>query len=162
MEYDSKSEKVYRWRWVRGILVEVFAKGAIDHAAWDRFIAELAQKRADTRGVLVLTTGAGPSPSQRAALRKVIGEGASVPAAILENSRLSRGITSALNLLLPPEARPRVFSPDQLDEALAYLQVPSPSRPEVRNAMVELQRELGMAVQVGQDTSQVSRTGSSD
>jgi hypothetical protein len=146
MEEESESKKIYRWRWVGDILVQVFGKGPVDHADWDSFITEFRQRRAETKGTLVVTLGAGPSGSQRASLRSVLDQGPPLPTAILHGSRLSHGIASAIALLLPPEARPRGFAQDQLGDAFEYLQVPPESQNGCRNAVAEMERELGISV----------------
>ena len=135
---------VVTWRWVADFFVEVFAESAISNSDWGRLLADLEQGRARLKGVLVSTKGATPSAAQRLELRKILEQGAPVPAAILSESPMVRMALFALNLFLENEARPRPFAPGQIDDALAHLKAPRELWPQFRQAIAEMQRALGI------------------
>ncbi len=128
------------WCWVDSFLVEVFGAEAVVDTEWGKLVAEIAQRRDRLRGVLVVTAGGTPSVSQRAELTGAL-QGSSVPAAILNDSRLVRIALTAINYFVRGQARQ--FSPDQLDAALLYLMVPESLWPQVRSAITRLQAEVG-------------------
>lgn len=133
-------ERTAAWCWIDGFLVEAFGVEAVAEAEWGKLVAEIAQQRESLRGVLVVTAGGTPSVSQRAELTAAL-QGASAPAAILNDSVLVRLALTAINYFVRGQARQ--FSPDQLDAALLYLKVPESLWPQVRGAVTRLQAELG-------------------
>jgi hypothetical protein len=143
MEHETELPSVFRWRWVDDFMVEVVSDGEIGKADWRLFLSDLAGGRARLKGVLVLTKGGVPSAPQRAELRAVLEKGSPPLAAILTDSQLVRMALTALNYFLEREERPRPFAPHQLDDALEYLRMPPALWPECRNAIEEMQRELG-------------------
>ena len=56
---------------------------------------------------------------------------------------MARVALTALNYFLKDAARPRPFAPSQIDEALAHLMVPRPLWPRCRQALAEMQGDLG-------------------
>ena len=128
------------WCWVGSFLVEAFGTEAVVEAEWGKLVAEIAQRRDGLRGVLVVTAGGTPSATQRAELTAAL-QGASVPAAILNDSVLVRIALTAINYFVRGQARQ--FSPDQLDAALLYLKAPESSWPQIRDAITRLQAEVG-------------------
>ncbi len=144
MEHETEPPGVFRWRWVGDFMVEVVSVGEIGKADWTLFLSDLGGGRARLKGVLVLTRGGVPSAPQRAQLRAVLEQGSPPLAAILTDSQLVRMALTALNYFLEGEERPRPFAPHQLDEALGYLRMPPSLWPECRNAIEEMQSELGV------------------
>jgi len=115
-----------------------------DEKEWQQYV-EFVRTRLEA-GVkpraLVVTDGAGPTSAQREQLSKVLEPHAKVSrAAVLTESRLGRGIVTALSWFVPGF---RAFAPRDMDRALDYLEVPPISRKEVIGLVEDLQRELGV------------------
>lgn len=89
---------------------------------------------------LVLSLGGGPSAKQRKQLMDAShGRAAQIPCAILTDSVMVRGITTAISWFVPEV---RSFRPEEIEPALQYLRVTTPAS-EVRKVIDELKRELG-------------------
>jgi hypothetical protein len=117
---------------------------------WDAYLAMASEGMKAAGGVarfkqLIVTDGGGPNAAQRKAVMELAsryGDPAAMKIAVVSNSVGVRGIVTAFNWLGAPL---RAFSPTQLGEAFAYLNVPD-------DAVLELCRvisELGASVAGG-------------
>lgn len=89
---------------------------------------------------VVISLGGGPSAKQRKQLMDVSGgRAAKIPCAIMTESAVVRGITTAISWFVPEV---RSFRLDELEEALAYLRITTPVA-EVKKVIDELRLELG-------------------
>ena len=96
-----------------------------------------AHRRERHQRTLVVTAGGGPTAAQRKAILDVSG-GKGLPAAILTDSVMVRGIVTALSWFVP---RVRAYPPDDLQGALAHLDMTMPITVAQR-IINELKREL--------------------
>jgi hypothetical protein len=87
---------------------------------WKAYVRDVERWLPDLVGTMIVTDGGGPTSAQRRELKEVFSRNgrASVRTAVLSNSLMVRGIVNALNLFNPGI---RVFRPDAVDEALAYI-----------------------------------------
>jgi hypothetical protein len=127
------------WCWVGDYLLEVSANDPVSKSEWGELMVEIAAHRERLQGVLVLTGSSAPTATQRAELTEAL-RGSTVAAAILSSSTVVRTALTAINFFVKGLARP--FTHDQLDDALAYLQVPEALRPEIRAALKRIKAEL--------------------
>jgi hypothetical protein len=110
-------------------------------AEWAEYLRDLARWLPDSVGLLIVTTGGGPTSSQRRALREVAAAvpTATTPTAVVSSSRLVRGIVIAISLFAPSI---RVFAPEALADALAYVKVHPADQAEMLAQLEQLQRTL--------------------
>ena len=102
-------------------------------------LADMMAKNLHDRAV-VLSLGGGPSAKQRKQLMDASGgRAANIPCAILTESVMVRGITTAISWFVPEV---RSFRPDELEAALGYLKITTPPA-DVRKVIEELRLELG-------------------
>jgi hypothetical protein len=125
--------------WVGDYLVEASADEPISKPEWGELMAEIASRREHMQGVVVLAGATPPTATQRAELTEALA-GASVHAAILTDSPVVRLALTAINFFVRGPGR--AFAPDKIEDALAYLKVPSALVPEIRAALVRLKAEL--------------------
>jgi hypothetical protein len=144
MGQEPRAGNTFRWCWVGDFVVEVCGEGEISRAEWGALLADLGRNRARLRGVLVETKGGAPTASQREELRVVLEQGTPLLAAILTDSKVARLALTALNYFLTQEARPRPFAPQDLDDALEYLQMPRTLWLECRKALQAMHGQLGL------------------
>ncbi len=117
---------------VGSLIVSAHDSDAPTDAEWD---AMLSLIRGAT-GALVYTSGGGPNSAQRkrAAERGLT----ALRSAVLTTSTMARGVVTALSWLGATDTR--AFGPEQVEEALAFLNVPAAERKEV-TATLELLRK---------------------
>lgn len=119
-------------------MVAVLGPTAVSDAEWNDFVSTLAAGVAAhlPSRALVVTLGAAPSPAQRVRLEAALGPvKAKVKAAIISDGTFTRGVVNALALFTPGY---HAFSPDRLDEAIAYLDVRFDDAEEIRATVARL------------------------
>jgi hypothetical protein len=130
----------------------LLAHGSVPPAQdeWDQYVAALAQAhKSGLTGLLVLTDGPGPNSSQRKQVSSF-----DLRSAVLTPAAVARGIVTALSWF---GANIRAFTPEQIDEALEYLQVPRVEQLQVLRVLAGLRVELA-----GKPAKSVERLGSSE
>jgi hypothetical protein len=90
---------------------------------------------------LVLSEGGKPNARQRAEFSKVVGDH-SIRTALVTGSVLARGAITAMSWF---NADMRAFAPDNLDEAFAFLGIPSSQHDRFRSAIAELRAEMRLS-----------------
>lgn len=113
---------------------------------WDGYVQALRRFREATGeelGVLVVTEGGRPNTVQRTDMNAAfdLGDGTRVPTAVVAESRMARGVVTALGWFNPGI---KAFHPDELEAALEHLGVPPRDRAEVRRTVDALREELGL------------------
>lgn len=89
---------------------------------------------------IVVSEGGGPNSAQRQQLNEIIEPYRSVlKVAVLTRSPLARGIVTALSWFNPVF---RPFSPDDLEHALEYLEMPRTKHGEVQNLLTSVRKQL--------------------
>jgi hypothetical protein len=132
-----------RWRMIGGYQVSVMNKSNPTKEEWDEMIQRLAPMIAELKGTVVYTLGGAPSATQRRHLRGLFDKQTPPPAAILTESVVAQTAITALNLFFGGAFR--AFSPQALKEALLFVKVPSSDWELIRQALIELSRELGVS-----------------
>ncbi len=99
-------------------------------------LVEAVKREAHDR-TLVVSAGGGPSPRQRKAILEASG-GKALPAAILTDSIVVRGIATAIAWFVPEV---RAYPPHELQAALDHLKVKTPAA-TVQRVIDELEREM--------------------
>src|SRR5689334_10572703 len=117
-----------------GILVTCHVEQP-DDVEWAEHLAFLISVADSLRGVLVVTETPITS-SQRQRLTSVLRGRPPLRVAVVTSSALVRGVITALTWVGVKERR--AFAPDDLLEAIAYLQVPSDERRSLAEIVVEL------------------------
>lgn len=87
---------------------------------------------------LVFSDGAGPNAQQRKAVADYL-KGRPSPLAIVTGVTIMRGVVTALGWFNP---QVKAFAPDQLEDALRYLDVPQIKRDSILRDAHEIQSEL--------------------
>ncbi len=105
---------------------------------WRQYIEFVATHRHRVRKGLVLENGRGPNAAQRKALVDVLGD-LEVLTAVVMKDPLTRGVVTALSWFKRGFA---TFRPDEVDRALAWLQLGSDEAKEVLALASALQRLL--------------------
>jgi hypothetical protein len=123
-------------------LLLVHGRDAPRDEEWSAYLADMERWLAHCVGVLITSEGGGPNSGQRRALRDLMARMTvpGAPTAVVSSSLLVRGIVIALSVF---DAKIRVFKPDDLDAALAYIRVTSEQRPGLLAAADRLRRGLG-------------------
>ncbi len=119
----------------KGTVIVVLGATAPTDGDW-KLLVEAHRKEHHQRA-LVVTAGGGPTPAQRKAILDVTG-GKGLPAAIMTNSVVVRGIATALSWFAPGV---RAYAPNDLKGALAHLHVSVPIN-IVQRVIDELKLEL--------------------
>jgi hypothetical protein len=126
-------------RRVREIVVFVLSRQAPTDAEWDEMLVIYRQLARPTLPcALVYTAGGAPNAKQRASLRDV----GSARIAVLTASAVARAAGVAVSWFNPEI---RIYGPHDVEKALNHLDVPEAERRELRQALAELQRALGLA-----------------
>lgn len=99
---------------------------------WRKQLDFFRKHRAEIRYVVVTgQEGSGPTSRQRQELASMLTESsASIPTVALLNSRLSRGILTALTWMTRRDMR--AYAPNDLDDALEWLGLSDTAKAEVR------------------------------
>lgn len=109
-----------------------------DDADWEVLVE--AQKRDGHDRTLVVTAGGAPTARQRKAILDASG-GKGLPAAVLTDSVVVRGITTAISWFVQDV---RAFPPHDLQAALDHLKIRAP-RATVQRVIDELKLEMEQA-----------------
>jgi hypothetical protein len=109
-----------------------------DDADWAQLVE--AMKKDRHQRTLVVTAGGGPSAAQRKAILDASG-GKGLPAAILTDSVVVRGIATAISWFVPDV---RAYPPGDLQSALDHLKITTPQR-AVQRVIDELKHEMAAA-----------------
>jgi hypothetical protein len=99
----------------------------------------MAKQDLDKIRSLVLDAGGGLTAAQRKASADLM-KGRVHVSAVVSDSPFVRGIVTALSWF---GHKVSAFHPDKLDDALAYLSVPSYDRQRVRDTVLRLQKDVG-------------------
>jgi len=129
----TPSYVVFDWAIVGGIVVARALPGDISNDVWNRFLEAISEN--NTEYVLTLALG---SPSLTATQRKAAADllkRKSIPAAVVTESPLVRGIVTAVSWL---GAKTKSFSWKDLDQAVEYCGVMgTPAESELREVIAE-------------------------
>jgi len=130
---------------VEGVAVMVAGRLNPSDAEWDGYIDFL--EAMGTPGpfarTLAVTAGGAPSSAQRVRLVARIGEqrrGSKV--ALVTRSTFARGVLNAWSLVRPGY---RAFAPEDLDEAIRFLDIPLAREGDVKSLLQRLRAELAVA-----------------
>jgi hypothetical protein len=121
------------------LLLGVFGPGNPRDEEWEAYLAAYRKIPAGRARVISFTSGGGPNSAQRMRLQDIL-QGGRQPCAVITRSKTARAIVSALAWFNPDV---RAFSPDRLDEALAFLGLPAASREALLQSADRLETELG-------------------
>jgi hypothetical protein len=119
VELMAVDSQTMRTSWQAGVWVIVQTARPPRDEEWSTHCAEVLERREQTRGVLVLSMGGGPSSRQRAELRTVQGR-TSVPTALLTDSTVVGAMVMSLNWF-SGESMAAAFATSDLSGALKYL-----------------------------------------
>lgn len=112
---------------------------------WSSYISALtesaAQRGLELLPTLVLSDGGGPNTIQRAAINDLQERmRTTARVAFVSDSPLLRGVTRTMTWFNP---KFRSFSPQDFSEAVAHLGVPAAKVDLIRNAILEMELEIG-------------------
>ena len=136
------------FHWGKAGNVGVFVHGHKEprEKEWRDSIDQLAAQADTMKGVLVYTLGGGPNSTQRKYLADMwLRRGAMLPTALVTPSSVVRGIVTALNWVLPKPIR--TFSPDQVQEAMRFLQLDDDDARIAVAKLAEFRAALGVVDQ---------------
>jgi hypothetical protein len=108
---------------------------------WEAYLCTIEQHGIVRTMQLIITDGAAPTRAQRRRLDRFVA-GHEVPVAVLSESTAVRVMVSAFAKL---NRGLRAFSPADLTEALAFLEVPSSRAALIEREINRLRRSLGRA-----------------
>lgn len=112
---------------------------------WDTYIAFLGQQPAPKTRILVYSRGGSPDAVQRKKIVQV-GQahyGGILPTAVMTDSPLARGAVTAITWLVTKN-KMAAFPLTKLEEALAFLEIPSTMLAEVRATISRLESEMNV------------------
>ncbi len=126
---------------VDDLLVLCHSEDNPTEAEWDRWIA--TERLRKHRALLVITRGGAPNSKQRARVAEVLGAnaGPTPPVALLTDSAVLRTLMTAFTWLLGRQHRMKAFSPEAIDDAVAWTAVDVRAE-RVRIAIRRLQAAL--------------------
>jgi hypothetical protein len=130
------------FREVRGCLLLVHGRDAPGDAEWSAYVESLRLyvERARMPRLLIVTEGGAPSPAQRSAVNKKAGPRyREAKVAVITASTFARGIVMAMRLV---RGNIQAFAPEDLKEALRYLDVAPSDVAEINGAIGALRSEL--------------------
>ncbi len=112
---------------------------------WGRWVAFVGKggeaSRAQLR-VLILSKGGSPTPKQRRLIHELMPKtGGGALTAIVLSSVVGRTVVAAMALF---NDKVRAFAPEHLSDALDYLGIPGPLRPELEKVVAGLHDSLGL------------------
>jgi hypothetical protein len=124
-------------------VVLIHGRHPLSDPEWKAYL-EFVRRAVEHEGihrVLVWTAGAGPSSKQRHQGIEIFkSHGGILRTAVLSSSPSARGILSALSWFV--KLQYRVFAPNDMDAALAYLEVPLADTKEIKELTEALKREV--------------------
>lgn len=115
----------------------LLAHGSVPPAPneWSEYVETLSKAhRGGATGLLVLTDGPGPNSSQRKMVSSF-----DLRSAVVTPAAVARGIVTALSWF---GAKISAFAPEQIDDALVYLEVHAADRQRVLRVLAGLRLEL--------------------
>lgn len=124
-----------------GVMVQVHVDKHSD-ADWRAMLDYMVARKDTIRAVMAISQRdeAAPSSKQRAELAETLKHmRAQMPFALLTDSRIARGVLTAINWLTKRQDQSRVFAPDRLDDALSFFALNAEESAAVRS----LVRKLG-------------------
>lgn len=122
----------------KGTAVVVVGPSTPDDAEWELLVVAMRKER--HQRTLVVSAGGGPSAAQRKAILDASG-GKGLPAAIITDSVMVRGIATAIAWFVPDV---RAYAPGELQAALKHLDITMPAA-AVQRVIDELKREMAEA-----------------
>jgi hypothetical protein len=125
------------WAQIEDYLVIAQTKMTPSRKEWSDLLD--CMRRMNYRGALVHTEGGSPNALQRKQLRDTVGN-SEIYTAILTDSPIVRAAMTALNLFV--KSPMRGFTPNDIEEALSYMQVPSRLRPDFQTTLATLKQQL--------------------
>lgn len=130
------------WRWVEDYIVVVHTSTNPPVPDWDQLMMEYATHRDRIEGILVHTEGGSPSAIQRKQTRDALlpRKRPPVHVSVLTTSVAARMAITAFNLFF--DNRMRAYPPEDFDDAVNYIGLPSSMRANVRKTLKELITEL--------------------
>ncbi|HET9933341.1 MAG TPA: hypothetical protein VFQ35_21700 [Polyangiaceae bacterium] len=126
---------------VRNVLIYVHSATAPDDDDWDQVLSFYGAATADAKVcTLVYTEGGAPNAAQRARLNARLGPGI-VRIAVLTPSAIARAAGTAVTWFRP---HVRVFGQHDFDRAMDHLEISPEGRQEIRDALQDMKRTLGL------------------
>jgi hypothetical protein len=125
---------------IEDVNIAVHGVDSPDATDWEAYMKsnrKIYERFSGIRG-LVYTLGGNPSTAQRSELNK-LNEGKNPRVSVMVESRLARGAVTAISWFNPGI---RAFALDQLDDALAHLELSAPLAKRVRSTLAALQEAL--------------------
>lgn len=125
---------------VEDVNIAVHGVDSPDATDWQAYLKsnqKIYERHAELRG-LVYTLGGNPSSAQRNELNK-LNEGKNPRVSVMVESRLARGAVTAISWFNP---RIKAFALDQVDDALAHLELTPVMVKRVRSTLTALQEAL--------------------
>jgi hypothetical protein len=133
------SNKNLVWAVIDRLFLTVYGLDDPTDQEWDAYLRTIEQHGIVRTMQIVITDGAAPTKAQRRRLERLVA-GHEVPVAVLSESTAVRVMVSAFAKL---NRRLRAFSPADLAEALAFLQVPNSRIGLIEQEIIRLRRSLG-------------------
>ena len=125
-----------------GVMVQIHY-GTPPDEEWNAVVGHLEERLSSLVGVLAIAVGeGGPNTAQRARLNAALEK---MPEethfALLSDSRVTRGILTAINWLSGRKKQSHVFSVDDLESAVEALRLTPAQAQEVRDAVARLKAQ---------------------
>jgi hypothetical protein len=122
-----------------GVMVQVHTGPPMD-AEWAAMLDFMVRHKATIKAVLTISQGdSGPTSKQRADLAESLKHMARrLPFALLTDSRVARGVLTAINWLTKRADESRVFPVDGMESALAFFLLDEPEKAAVRALVSKL------------------------
>ncbi len=132
---------------VGNLVVLVHASAPPADAEFDEYIEFLAKQATPRTRILVFSRGGSPNAVQRKKVAEVGDKyyGGDTPTAVMTDSPVARGAVTAITWLLSKN-KMAAFPLDKLEDALAFLQIPSAMTPEVRATIAKLEADMRAGV----------------
>lgn len=122
-----------------GMFVLAHSNKPPSNAEWDSYMKELGKHDPKWVKSLAFTDGGAPTGPQRKLLNDLL-NGRQCRAAVVTSDAFVRGVVTALSWF---NSYVKAFSPDELDEALRYLEVRERYMALVRHEIQILRKRLG-------------------
>jgi hypothetical protein len=124
----------------QGVMVQIYYAVPAD-PEWDDMLTFTAARRSSLRAFLAVARGGiGPTSKQRQRLAEVLKAfPLQVPFALMSDSRVNRGVLTAINWITGRGNVSRAFPVQELDPAFDFLKVEMGARGEVRDLMKSLE-----------------------
>jgi hypothetical protein len=123
---------------VGNVLVSVYTDKPPSDDEAAAILAEMKKLDLNQTRAFIVTSGGAPTTAQRKRVYDMLGP-VELTAAVLSDSRLVRSVATAMAWF---NKNLKIFSPHELDDALAFLGVPPNQFPLFRREVEKLQAEL--------------------